>query len=218
MKILLIENTRNLLRVLKSTLENEGYVIDILNSIDEIEDYVILNKYDLIILGKIPSGYNKFDFFEIIRSEVEIPVIFIVNENSKEDILRVLESGAEDYITEPFDEEILLAKIKRCLNKKEKEIIKYKETYFNLCTGTVEKLWKSIKLTNSELEIIKLLYYNKDKIISKENIVNKTALKFEATDRVAISHIHNIRKKLSIIDGDDPIENRWGYGYMWKNR
>ena len=48
--------------------------------------------------------------------------------------------------------------------------------------------------------------------------MNRVSSKFDVTDRVVVCHIYNIRKKLSEIDGDDPIENRWGVGYLWKER
>lgn len=65
---------------------------------------------------------------------------------------------------------------------------------------------------------MKLLYRNKGQIFSKENIVNRVSSRYDTTNRVVVCHIYNIRKKLSEIDGDDPIENRWGVGYLWKEQ
>lgn len=218
LKILLIENDRKIIITLKNILERVGNIVDFFCSIDKIEDYYLINKYNLVIIGEITGKCNKFDFFKVIKNEIDIPVIFLVHENSREDILKVFKVGADDYITMPLDAEISLAKIKKYLNVLENKIIEYGETCFNLSTGIVKKGNTSIKLTKTEIEILKLLYNNQNKIVSKGDIVNKTSLKFEATDRVAISHIYNIRKKIYDINGDDPIENLWGCGYKWKSK
>ena len=217
-KILIIEDDKSLVETLKEILEQEKYSVDYYYNLDDIEDYVILNKYNLIILDVMLGERNGFQFLQIVRNEVDRPIILLTAKDTKEDMLKGFNLGADDYITKPFDADLLLARIKNHLRGKKDEEVRYADTFFDLSTGVIKKEGNQVSLTNAELEILKLLYGNKGQIFSKEKIVNRVSSKFDVTDRVVVCHIYNIRKKLSEIDGDDPIENRWGVGYLWKER
>lgn len=218
MKILIIEDDKGLVATLKEFLEQEGYFVDYYHSIDDIEDYVILNKYNLIILDVMLGESNGFDFLQIVRGEIDRPIILLTAKDTKEDMLKGFGLGADDYVTKPFDADLLLARIKSHLRGEKNEEVRYFDTFFDLSTGIIKKDGNSTSLTNAELEIVKLLYRNKGQIFSKEKIVNRVSSRYDTTNRVVVCHIYNIRKKLSEIDGDDPIENRWGVGYLWKEQ
>ena len=218
MKILIIEDDKSLVATLKEFLEQEGYFVDYFHNLDDIEDYVILNKYNLIILDVMLGERNGFEFLQIIRGEIDRPIILLTAKDTKEDMLKGFDLGADDYVTKPFDADLLLARIKSHLRGENNEEKRYFDTFFDLSTGVIKKDDNSTSLTNAELEIVKLLYENKGQIFSKERIVNRVSSNYDATNRVVVSHIYNIRKKLSEIDGDDPIENRWGVGYLWKEQ
>ena len=203
-KILIIEDDKSLVETLKEILEQEKYFVDYY--------------YNLIILDVMLGERNGFQFLQIVRNEVDRPIILLTAKDTKEDMLKGFNLGADDYITKPFDADLLLARIKSHLRGKKDEEVRYADTFFDLSTGVIKKEGNHVSLTNAELEILKLLYGNKGQIFSKEKIVNRVSSKFDVTDRVVVCHIYNIRKKLSEIDGDDPIENRWGVGYLWKER
>lgn len=218
MKILIIEDDKGLVATLKEFLEQEGYFVDYFYDLDDIEDYGVLNKYNLIILDVMLGKRNGFEFLRIIREEIDRPIILLTAKDTKEDMLKGFNLGANDYVTKPFDADLLLARIKSHLRGEKNEEVRYFDTFFNLSTGVIKKDENSTSLTNAELEIVKLLYGNKGQIFSKEKIVNRVSSKYDATNRVVVCHIYNIRKKLSEIDGNDPIENRWGVGYLWKEQ
>ena len=218
MKILIIEDDKSLVATLKEFLEQEGYFVDYFHNLDDIEDYVILNKYNLIILDVMLGERNGFEFLQIIRGEIDRPIILLTAKDTKEDMLKGFGLGADDYVTKPFDADLLLARIKSHLRGKKNEEVRHFDTFFDLSTGVIKKDDNSTSLTNAELEIVKLLYENKGQIFSKERIVNRVCSKYDATNRVVVCHIYNIRKKLSEIDGDDHIKNRWGVGYLWKEQ
>lgn len=217
LKIVLIEDDKNLVSTLSDILEQDGYEVEYYYSLDEIEDYIILEKYNLIILDVMMGDFNGFDFLKLIRNEIRRPVIFLTAKNTKEDILLGFHLGADDYVTKPFDNDLLLARIRRLLKNERKEEIIYQSTIFDLTTGVVKKR-ESINLTNAELEIIKLLHEHKGSILSKDAISHRISSNFDTSERAVVSHIYNIRKKLVDIDGDDPIENKWGVGYLWKEK
>lgn len=218
MKILIIEDDQGLVETLKEFLEQEGYFVDYFYNLDDIEDYVVLNTYNLIILDVMIGERNGFEFLQIVRREIDRPIILLTAKDTKEDMLKGFGLGADDYVTKPFDIDLLLARIKSHLRGKKNEEVRYFDTFFDLSTGVIKKDDHSISLTHAELEIVKLLCENKGQIFSKEKIINRVSSHYGVTNKVAVCHIYNIRKKLSEINGDDPIENKWGVGYLWKKQ
>ena len=106
MKILIIEDDKSLVETLKEILEQEKYFVDYYYNLDDIEDYVILNKYDLIILDVMLGERNGFQFLQIVRNEVDRPIILLTAKDTKEDMLKGFNLGADDYITKPFDADL----------------------------------------------------------------------------------------------------------------
>lgn len=218
MKILVIEDDRNLVESLEDLLETEGYEVDSYYSIDDITDYIVLNKYDLIILDIMLGRCSGLDFLKMIRKEINRPIILLTAKDAKNDILEGFECGADDYITKPFDSDLLLARIKSRLRGQEQEKVRFEKTTFDLSTGVLKQGNKSINLTNTETEILKLLFHHRGQVLSKEKLINRISPGSLVTTKAVVSHIYNIRKKIMEIDGDDPIENKWGIGYLWKEQ
>lgn len=219
MRILLIEDNRSLVESLKDLLESQGYEVDYHYDIDDIEDYMILNKYNLIILDLMLGKRDGLDFLKIIRNDINRPILILTAKSSKHDQIKGLNLGADNYITKPFDADILIARINTQLRNQNKEKVVFKETEFDLNIGTISKKGEISRLTNFELEVLKLLYTNINKILSKAQMISMLPTQSEeVTERTIVSHIYNIRKKILEINADDPIENKWGVGYRWKER
>lgn len=218
MDICIIEDNLALVESLKDLLENEGYGVDYFLDLGEIDDYLVLNKYDLIILDLMLGEFDGLDFLKMIRREIKRPIIILTAKNNKEDELKGLELGADDYIKKPFDSDILLARIKSKLRLNENAEISYKETIFDFETGLVKKNKSKIYLTSQEKKILNILYLNKGRVLSKENLLSMVSDNFDlVSERNIVTHIYNIRKKMLEIGADDPVENIWKEGYRWKN-
>lgn len=218
MDICIIEDNLALVESLKDLLENEGYGVDYFLDLGEIDDYLILNKYDLIILDLMLGKFDGLDFLKIIRSEIKRPIIILTAKGGKKDELKSLELGADDYIKKPFDPDILLARIKSKLRINENSEISYKETTFDFETGLVRKSESQIYLTSQEKKILKILFINKGRVLSKESLLSMASDNFDqVSERTIVTHIYNIRKKILEIGADDPVENVWKEGYKWKN-
>ena len=214
MDICIIEDNLALVESLKDLLENEGYGVDYFLDLGEIDDYLILNKYSLIMLG----DFDGLDFLKTIRNEIKRPIIILTAKDNKEDELRGLELGADDYIKKPFDPDILLARIKSKLRLNKNMEIFYKETNFEFETGLIKKDDLQISLTSQEKKILNILYINKGRVLSKESLLSMVSNNFDSSsERTIVTHIYNIRKKILEIEADDPIENVWKEGYRWKN-
>lgn len=218
MDICIIEDNLALVESLKDLLENEGYGVDYFLDLGEIDDYLVLNKYDLIILDLMLGEFDGLDFLKMIRREIKRPIVILTAKNNKEDELKGLELGADDYIKKPFDTDILLARIKVKLRPFENRKIIYKKTSFDFEAGLVSKNESQIYLTSQEKKILNILYLNKGRILSKENLLSMVSDNFDlVSERTIVTHIYNIRKKILEIGADDSVENIWKEGYMWKN-
>ena len=218
MDICIIEDNLALVESLKDLSENEGYGVDYFLDLGEIDDYLVLNKYDLIILDLMLGEFDGLDFLKMIRREIKRPIVILTAKNNKEDELKGLELGADDYIKKPFDTDILLARIKVKLRPFENRKIIYKKTSFDFETGLVSKNESQIYLTSQEKKILNILYLNKGRVLSKENLLSMVSDNFDlVSERTIVTHIYNIRKKMLEIGADDPVENIWKEGYRWKN-
>lgn len=217
MNICIIEDNLALVESLKDLLESAGYGVDYFLDLNEIEDYLILNKYDLIILDLMLGAFNGLDFLKTIREEIKRPIIILTAKAGKEDELKGLEFGADDYIKKPFDSDILLARIKAKLRLNENLEISYRQTSFDFESGFVKKNESKAYFTSQEKKILNILYINKGRILSKESILSMVSDNFDSiSEKTIVTHIYNIRKKILEIGADDPVENIWKEGYKWK--
>lgn len=130
MKILIIEDNKSLVSTLKDVLESSGYEVDYFTALEQIDDYIILNSYDLIILDLMLGKYNGFDFLKTIRDDIKTPIVILTAKNTKEDIMKGFGLGADDYITKPFDMDILLARIKARIGRLDQGVY-YKNTKYD---------------------------------------------------------------------------------------
>lgn len=192
MKILIIEDNISLVATLKDVLTSNNYQIDCLLSLEDIDDYIILNSYDLIILDLMLGKYNGFDFLKTVRDDIKTPIIILTAKNTKEDIMKGFGLGADDYITKPFDMDILLARIKARIGRLDQGVY-YKNTKFDFDRFLISKDTDSVQITSTEACILKFLYENKGIFLNKDKILSNTLSSFDTSERVVVSHIYNIR-------------------------
>ena len=212
MKILLVEDNETLAKGLVYSLEQNKYnVIHTLNIKDTI-NYLIDEKPDLIILDiSLPDG-NGFDLYNREISKRKIATIFLTAKDDEEDIVKGLELGADDYITKPFSTRELIARINRIILKENQNlIIKIKDIEFDIDKMVVLKNSKEVSLTSLELKILNLLFTNLNKVVKREDIIEKV---WEWTgndinDNTVTVYLKRIREKLD----SDIIKTIKGIGY-----
>lgn len=212
MKILLVEDNETLAKGLVYSLEQNKYnVIHTLNIKDTI-NYLIDKKPDLIILDiSLPDG-NGFDLYNREISKRKIATIFLTAKDDEDDIVKGLELGADDYITKPFSTRELIARINRIILKENQNlIIKIKDIEFDIDKMVVLKNSKEVSLTSLELKILNLLFTNLNKVVKREDIIEKV---WEWTgndinDNTVTVYLKRIREKLD----SDIIKTIKGIGY-----
>ena len=213
MNILLIEDSSDIIKGLKYSIEKYNntlnYTTTIKDSIEYINNH---NNIDFIILDiTLPDG-NGFDLFEKHIKDTNIPTIFLTAKDSEDDIVKGLNIGAEDYITKPFSTKELLARINKImLRSKKQSIITKKDIKFDMDKMIVYKDEEQIELTSLEIKLLNLLFLNINKVVSRATILDKI---WEWTgndvdDHTVTVYFKRIREKL----GTDIISTVKGIGY-----
>ena len=173
MQILLVEDNLSIAKGLKYSLEQKEYKVvhkdSARSTIDALED----EKFDLIILDiSLPDG-NGFKLYESQIKNKKIPTIFLTARDEEDDIVKGLELGADDYITKPFSTKELIARINKILLRGKKQKIKVKNIEFDIDKMEVYKEKEKIELSNIELKILHLLFINLNKVVTREDIIEK---------------------------------------------
>ena len=225
-KILIIEDEKDIGELVQFNLENLGYDISLANNGESGLELARKNKHDLILLDLMLPGIHGLDVCRIIKSDTHInqtPVIMVTALGQEENIVKGLESGADDYITKPFSFKILYARIKSVLRRgkiefgdKKREINIF-DVKINLIKREVFVKNKLVKdLTFTEFQILKLLASHPGWVFTRYQIINKIrGDNHPVTDRSIDFQIVGLRKKLG--DAGSDIQTIRGVGYRYKN-
>lgn len=217
-KILIVEDDISIHNVIEELLKKENYIA--YNAYSGSEAILLLEKekYDLILLDlMLPAISGE----EIIKQVKDTPIIVLSAKISSEDKVNCLLSGANDYITKPFDGKELLARIEVQLRSKNKsniiETLKYKELELLNDNHTLLILNKKVNLTKTEFAILKHLLLNMNQVIPKNKLLDLISLDTEDCDENSLRvHISNLRKKIRNYTEDEYIESIWGIGFKIK--
>lgn len=221
-RILIVEDDEKLRDELQIFLNNNGYKTESLKKFENtINDILEINP-DLILLDiNLPNCDGQYICKEI-RKNSQMPIIIITSRDSELDELISINYGADHYITKPFNIQILLAKIasilKRVQNVDENiEKIDAKDFVLNISKSTIEKDQKIIELTKNEYKILRFLVQNRDKIMSRDEIM-KYLWDDESfiDDNTLTVNITRLRSKLEEVGLKELLETKRGHGYILK--
>ena len=220
-KILIIEDDLKLASELKIFLCKNGFEASFLNSFENLEDRVIeINPNILLLDINLPSTDGKH-LCKSLRKKTDIPIVMITSKDSELEELISISYGADDYITKPFNSQIMLARISNILNrynKKENENkINCGEFVLNIAESKLEKDNKTIELSKNEFKILHFLVKNKNKIVSRDDIMDYLwSDNYFVDDNTLTVNITRVRNKLKEIGITDSIVTKRGQGYILK--
>ncbi len=220
--ILIVEDDEKLRNELEIFLNNNGYQVSTLKTFNNTLQDIIEKKPDLLLLDiNLPNVDGEYICKEI-RKQSNMPIIIVTSRDNELDELLSLNYGADHYITKPFNIQILLAKIASLLRRTNIESIKQekidcKQFILNIGKSTIEKGNQSIELTKNELRILKYLVQNREKIVSREEIMeclwdNESFI----DDNTLTVNITRLRSKLDELALKELLETRRGQGYILK--
>ena len=223
MRILVIEDEKNLNDIIVKRLKVEHYGVDACYDGAEGLDYILATEYDAIILDVMLPKINGFDILKKIREKkIKTPVLLLTAKDSVEDRVRGLDLGADDYLLKPFAFDELLERIRVLLRKASNtetanNIFSIANLTVDVTSRTVKRDNSSIKLSTREFTILEYMIRNKGKILSRDTIEQHIwNYDYEGGTNVIDVYIRYLRKKID--DGYEPklIHTIRGIGYVLK--
>ena len=212
MQILLVEDNETLAKGLIYSLEQNKYNVIHKMNVKETSNYLKNNKPDLIILDvSLPDG-DGFSLYSNLIKQRKIATIFLTAKDDEDDVVKGLELGADDYITKPFSTRELIARINRIVLRGDQHlVIKVKDIEFDIDKMVVLKNSVEINLTSLELKILHLLFVNLNKVVKRDEIIERIWewTGNDVNDNTLTVYLKRIRKKL----GTDIIKTIKGIGY-----
>ena len=219
-KILIVDDENDIAELIKDILEDEGYNITIKNNGTDAIKEVKENNYDIILLDIMMPDISGTEVCANIRNITNCPIIFISAKTQLIDKLVGFEVGADDYITKPFINEELVARVKahlrregRIENKLKSNVIEIGEIKLNKESFEVFKNEELIMLSTKEFELLKYLMENAGIVLSKEQIYQSVWKNNYGDIGTVAVNIKSLRNKLDT--EEKYIKTIWGMGYKF---
>lgn len=219
-KILVVEDEANISDFIKGELEYEGYNICVkADGRDGLEE-ALNNDYDLIILDIMLPSMNGFEVCRRLKKSKRTPIIMLSAKDSVMDKVNGLQIGADDYIAKPFAIEELLARIEVVFRRENNysNILKFKDITIDTKSRVVKRNNEEISLTNKEYELLIILIENKDKVVTREELLDKIwGFDYEPETNVTDVYIRHLRTKLNSENKEEYIQTIRSVGYVMRS-
>ena len=225
--ILVVEDDVDINNLISKTLEKRQYKITQAFSGSEALLQLSISEYSLILLDLMLPGMSGEEIIKKIRNEKEMPIIVISAKTSLNDKVNVLNIGADDYITKPFESEEIIARVNSNLRRYRKyktetmldKVYKFKNIILDEESREVKVNDTDIHLTGYEFDILSILIKNPDKVYSRESLYEQVWKNgYYGEDNSVNVHISNIRKKIKSVSKDEEyIKTVWGIGFKLNN-
>lgn len=217
MKILIIEDEKILADSLKTLLEGKGFEVEAVYDGETGKEYAELGIYDLLILDVMMPKMDGYEVARQVRSKrCSTPILMLTAKSEVEDRIKGLNSGADYYLTKPFDTAELLACINALLRRQGNQVdeLVFGNTSLDLSSGKLICGEKSVRLSAKEFDVMRLLMQSKDRNLSKDALLARVwGYDSNAVENHVEVYIGFLRKKLRSIGSDISIEaiRRLGY-------
>lgn len=228
-KVLIIEDEKNIARVLQLELEFEGYAVDIAyTGTDGLIKYRE-EKWDLVLLDLMLPGLNGLDVLRRIRAtEDETPVILLTAKNNTDDKVTGLDLGANDYVTKPFEIEELLARVRSAIRfaksptsipVHDENIHVFHTLLLNEKTREITNSGVSINLTPREYDLLLYMMKHPNQVLTREQLLDAVwGFDYYGDTNVVDVYIRYVRKKLDDDQQSSYIQTVRGVGYVLKEQ
>ena len=229
MKILVVDDEKLLVKGIKFNLENEGYTVDVGYDGEMAVSMARTGNYDLIILDLMMPLKDGLEACQEIRGFSTVPIIMLTARSEKADLLMGFESGADDYVTKPFDSMVLKARVRALLRRAslaapvapsfsrvlQRGHISVDEERRTACKNGVP-----VELTMKEFDLILFLMKNPGRVYSREALLDLVwGYEYQGDTRTVDVHIRRLREKLELDPAHpDYIATKWGVGYYFSEK
>ncbi|MBU5315539.1 response regulator transcription factor [Clostridium bornimense] len=220
-KVFIIEDEEKIRKELATFLSRYGYEAVYSTDFENIVDEALKSEPNVILLDVNLPFYDGYYVCREIRKRSNIPIIVVTSRDSDADELISMNLGADDFITKPYNTEILLARIasiiRRVYVSSEVDLFTYKDLKYNLSTSEMSCSEGKVELTKNESRILYTLIKNKEKIVSREDIIKALWQDDEFIDDNTLTvNVNRLRKKLEEIGAKGYLQTKRGQGYILK--
>lgn len=224
MKLLLIEDEKELALSIQKYLTDKDFVCEWVNSAKTAIDKISIYDYDCILLDLMLPDGNGFEILKELKNQNKTEGIIIIS--AKETLETRIEGfnlGADDYLTKPFHLSELLVRVQALIRRKNfkgSNIVSFNEIHIDILSKAVKVNNNKIDITKKEIDLLLYLIGNENRVLSKsaiaEHLSGDMADMLDNHDFV-YAHIKNLKKKLNDAGSGDYIKSVYGLGYKWKN-
>lgn len=216
--ILIIEDDLRIRRILQLELEHEGYLVSLAKDGKEGLEKAKLIRYDLILLDLMLPEISGEEVCKELRKNSDVPIIVLTAKENIRSKVELLDMGADDYITKPFNIGELFARMRVALrNKKdyqELNQLKYEDLVLDIIKKELIIEKRKVSLTKTEYRLLELFILNREITISREKIITEIwGDDFEGEEKIVDVYLNSLRKKIEA-PNKKYIQNIRGFGYM----
>lgn len=216
-KIMIVEDDEVIKDELSELLKNSSYLVESVKNFEKSKEEIFKYNPDLILLDINIPYLNGELLLKEIRKESSVPVIMVTSKSGEIDEALSITYGADDYITKPYNPTILLLRIQNIFKRmnQNNNALKYKDITVDLNKSELKKDDKVLVLTKNEMIIFSYLLNNKEKIVSRDELMTYLWNNEEyINDNALTVNISRLRSKLSSFGYENIIETRKGQGYI----
>lgn len=219
-KIIIIEDDEIIREELKNFLSKYGYEIIAPTTFDNVVGFILKENANLVLLDINLPIFDGYYICREVRKQSDVPIIIVTSRDSDMDELMSMNLGADDFVTKPYNTQILLARIAALLKRSgssttTSSILTYKDFQLNLSNATILYKEREVELTKNEVKILSYLINHKGEIVSRESLMEYLwSTDYFVDDSTLTVNVTRLRKKLEEIGIENVIETRRGLGYI----
>ena len=218
MKVLLVEDDRKVAGFIEQGLKEEGYVVDIAADGAEATMLAHVYQYDVILLDVVLPKKTGFQVAQELRREGRnTPILMLTSRDAVEDIVRGLDSGADDYLSKPFRFDELLARVRALLRRggaERLEVLRYGPITLDRLRHQVSADERPLDLTNKEFQLLEHFLLHTEEVVRRTQLLEKVwDMHFDPESNVVDVHVGNLRRKLQASCGRQLIQTVRGVGF-----
>ncbi len=220
MKILLVEDEEKVAGFISKGLEEEGYDVEIAYNGRTGLELLSERAYDIVLLDLMIPEVDGLELLGSMRAwGVDTPVLIITAKTSKEDVIKGLDAGSDDYLTKPFSFDELLARVRALLRRSKKadaHILEYKDLVLNPYSRKMNIASKEAELTEKEYMILEYMLKNKEKPLNRKEIAEYAWQNANDSTNIVDVYVNFLRKKMESLSSKKYIHTVRGIGYILK--
>lgn len=220
MKILVVEDNKNILDFIEKGLVSESYAVDVASDGKEGFYLATTNSYELIILDIMLPFMSGIELCtELRKYKITTPILMLTAKDDSEDIVAGLDSGADDYMTKPFVLKELLARMRALTrrNSSTSSVLSFKDLQIDIVKKTANRNGTDIELTAKEFAILNFLMQNQNQVVSESMIIESVwDMNYSNASNLVKVYIYRLRNKIDKNFDEPYIQNIKNIGYIIK--